>query len=126
MFTSKNVIGGDLEPCSFAPLTGYLRDGCCHSGAGDRGLHLVCVQMTGKFLAFSKASGNDLTTPRPAFDFPGLKPGDRWCVCVLRWKEALESGVAPPVVLAATHVSALEFVSLNELKVHAIDWPIAP
>ncbi|MEZ4649874.1 MAG: DUF2237 domain-containing protein [Candidatus Eisenbacteria bacterium] len=116
---AKNVLGGDLEICSGRPMTGFYRDGRCHTGAGDIGVHVVCVQATEEFLEFSKQMGNDLSTPVPAFHFPGLKPGDRWCVCVARWKEALDAGVAPPVVLEATHMSALEFVDLKDLTTHA-------
>ena len=101
-------------------LTGWFRDGCCRSGPGDSGLHLVCAEMTTEFLAFSKARGNDLTAPMPAAAFPGLKPGDRWCLCALRWKEALDAGVAPPVVLEATHERALQVVLLDELRAHAV------
>jgi uncharacterized protein (DUF2237 family) len=117
----RNVLGEPLEDCSTSPPTGFFRDGCCRSGRDDRGLHLVCARMSADFLAFSRARGNDLSTPRPEVRFPGLQPGDRWCLCVLRWKEALLAGVAPQVVLAATHVSALEFVSLEDLKRHALD-----
>ena len=120
--SARNVLGGELEACSFEPLTGYLRDGCCNTGPGDRGLHLVCIQATAEFLEFSQAVGNDLSTPIPEYQFPGVKPGDRWCLCVERWTQALEAGMAPPVVLAATHVSTLEFASLEDLKEHAIDW----
>jgi uncharacterized protein (DUF2237 family) len=102
------------------PITGYYRDGYCHTGAGDVGVHVVCAQMTPEFLEFSQAAGNDLSTPRPELGFAGLKPGDRWCLCATRWKEALDSGMAPPVVLEATHLSALEFVSLSDLKAHAL------
>ena len=116
----KNVLGGELKDCSHSPLTGFYRDGCCHTGGDDAGIHVVCARMTDEFLIFSQARGNDLITPVPAFDFPGLKPGDRWCLCVARWLEALEAGVAPPVDLAATHISALEFVSLEDLKKHAL------
>lgn len=123
MTTAKNVLGGDLEPCSTDPMTGFYRDGCCRTGAGDLGLHVVCAEMTAEFLAFSQARGNDLTTPQPEFDFPGLEPGQCWCLCVARWKEALEAGVAPPVYLAATHISALEFVDLEDLQRHAVDSP---
>lgn len=101
-------------------MTGFFRDGCCRSGADDLGLHLVCAEMTAGFLEFSKRQGNDLITPVPAFQFPGLKPGDRWCLCVQRWKEALEAGVAPRVLLESTHISTLEFVDLDDLKDHAI------
>ncbi len=115
----KNVLGGELEVCSHNPTTGFFRDGCCRTGADDVGLHLVCTRVTEEFLIFSKAHGNDLSTPVPEWDFPGLQPGDQWCVCVERWKEAFEAGAAPPVVLAATHISTLEFVSLEELAQHA-------
>jgi uncharacterized protein (DUF2237 family) len=118
---AKNVLGSDLETCGTDPVTGFFRDGCCHTGPDDVGLHLVCAEVTGEFLEFSHRRGNDLVSPMPQFGFPGLKPGDRWCLCVERWKEALESGVAPPVVLEATHMSALEFVSIEELKAHAVD-----
>lgn len=116
----KNVLGGELKDCSHAPLTGFYRDGCCNTGADDVGLHLVCAEMTAEFLQFSQVRGNDLITPMPMFEFPGLKPGDKWCLCVLRWQEALEAGLAPPVDLEATHISALEFVSLEDLKRHAL------
>lgn len=102
------------------PITGFFRDGCCRSGAEDLGLHLVCAQVTDDFLKFSKIRGNDLITPVPEFRFPGLKSGDRWCLCVLRWREALEAGVAPPVVLESTHISTLEFVDLADLQAHAV------
>jgi len=120
---AKNVLGGPLETCSADPMTGFYRDGCCNTGASDQGLHLVCSEMTNEFLAFSKARGNDLSTPNTMFDFKGLSAGDRWCLCVERWKEALEAGMAPRVVLAATHISALEFVDLEDLEAHAIDAP---
>lgn len=116
----KNVLGTDLKTCSNAPLTGFYRDGCCNTGADDVGMHLVCVKMTQEFLEFSRARGNDLLTPLPMFDFPGLKSGDHWCLCVLRWVEALQAGVAPQVDLAATHISALEFVSREELEQYAL------
>jgi uncharacterized protein (DUF2237 family) len=102
-------------------MTGYYRDGCCRTGADDYGVHVVCAQMTDEFLAFSQARGNDLSTPHPEFHFPGLKAGDRWCLCASRWQEALDAGVAPSIVLASTHISALEFVNLEDLKKHAID-----
>ena len=121
MTTAKNVLGGNLEPCSTEPMTGFYRDGCCRTGAGDAGLHVVCARMTEEFLAFSKERGNDLVTPEPQFGFPGLVPGDRWCLCIERWVEALEAGLAPPVILAATHVSALEFADLDALRAHALD-----
>ena len=123
MSTARNVLGGPLQPCSFDPLTGYYRNGCCDTGEDDLGLHLVCTQVTAEFLAHQRSIGNDLSTPMPMYLFPGLKPGDRWCVCVTRWKESLEAGVAAPVVLAATHMSTLEFVDLDDLKKHAIDLP---
>ncbi|MDY7109815.1 MAG: DUF2237 domain-containing protein [Planctomycetota bacterium] len=118
---ARNVLGTELIPCSKDPLTGFRRDGACNTGPGDVGLHIVCAQVTDAFLEFSKERGNDLMTPSPAMQFPGLKDGDRWCLCVARWKEALEAGVAPPVVLEATHISALEFVTLEELKAHAVE-----
>jgi len=117
----RNVLSGPLEDCSHEPVTGFYRDGCCRTGSQDQGLHIVCARVTAEFLEFSRSRGNDLSTPMPAFGFPGLQPGDRWCLCVERWKEALEAGVAPPVVLAATHVSALEFVSLEDLRAHAAE-----
>jgi uncharacterized protein (DUF2237 family) len=123
MSTAKNVLGGPLQPCSTDPLTGYFRNGCCDTGADDYGIHVVCVRATREFLAFSQAAGNDLSTPFPAYGFPGLRPGDRWCLCASRWKEALEAGMAPPVVLEATHIAALEFVDLEDLKRFAVDLP---
>ena len=120
---SVNVLGGQLEPCSTSPMTGFFRDGCCDTGSADLGLHVVCAVMTVEFLAFSKTRGNDLSTARPEFGFPGLWPGERWCVCASRWKEALDAGVAPPVVLAATHVNALDVVSRADLERHAVDAP---
>ena len=121
MAEAKNVLGTPLETCCTAPMTGFYRDGLCNTGAGDFGAHIVCAQMTEEFLRFTRSRGNDLGTPVPAYDFPGLKPGDRWCLCASRWKEALDAGVAPPVVLAATHASAIEHVSLAELKAHAVE-----
>ncbi len=117
---AQNVVGSDLKTCSTSPLTGFYRDGCCNTGAEDLGLHTVCAEMTIKFLEFSRMQGNDLMTPMPLYDFPGLKPGDKWCVCVMRWVEALEVGLAPPVDLEATHVSVLEFVSRADLERHAL------
>lgn len=114
-----NVLGEPLQACSFDPLTGFYRDGCCHTGADDVGTHVVCARVTADFLAFSQAVGNDLSTPRPEWRFVGLKPGDRWCLCVRRWKEALTAGVAPPVVLEATHASTLQFVDIETLRQHA-------
>lgn len=121
MTRARNVLGGELEDCSLSPLTGYYRDGCCNTGAGDTGVHVVCAVMTREFLAFSRAVGNDLSTPNPHFRFPGLQPGDRWCLCAPRWREAYEAGNAPKVVLASTHISALEFANLDALKAHAHD-----
>lgn len=118
---ARNVLGGKLEICCTSPMTGYYRDGKCNTGGGDFGAHVVCAQVTDEFLRFTQLKGNDLSTPVPAFDFPGLKPGDRWCLCAARWKEALDAGFAPPVVLSATHASALEYVSLEELKQNAVD-----
>ena len=115
---SKNVLGTDLVPCSYDPLTGYFRDGCCNTDASDLGSHLICVRVTDKFLVFSKARGNDLTTPMPAYRFAGLEPGDRWCLCANRWREALEAGMAPPVVMESTHLGALRFVTIEQLEKH--------
>jgi uncharacterized protein len=116
---ASNVLGGKLEVCCTSPMTGFYRDGLCNTGAGDFGAHIVCAQVTAEFLDFTQLSGNDLSTPVPMSNFPGLNPGDRWCLCASRWKEALDAGVAPPVVLSATHALALEYVSLSELKQHA-------
>ncbi|WP_413465011.1 DUF2237 family protein [Aerosakkonema funiforme] len=121
MTRAKNVLGGELLTCCTSPMTGFYRDGKCYTGSGDMGAHIVCAQVTEEFLAFTKSKGNDLSTPVPAFDFPGLKPGDRWCLCAARWKEALDAGVAPPVILSATHALAVEYVSLDELKKHSLD-----
>ena len=117
--TDRNVLGGDLLACSYAPLTGFFRDGCCRTGADDLGTHLVCARVTAAFLEFSRVRGNDLSTPRPEYRFAGLKPGDRWCLCALRWAEAEEAGVAPPVVLEATHARVLDLIDLDVLKRHA-------
>ena len=117
----KNVLGGELESCCTSPMTGYYRDGHCRTDESDRGSHTVCARMTDAFLAFSKRTGNDLSTPHPEFGFPGLKAGDKWCVCVTRWEAAFLAGVAPRIVLAATHERALEVVELEELKAHALD-----
>ena len=119
--SARNVLGGTLASCYNDPATGFYRDGYCHTGPHDIGSHLVCARMTAAFLAFSVERGNDLVTPHPEFMFPGLKPGDRWCVCVARWKEAADAGVAPPVWLAATHERALDVVTLEELAQHALD-----
>ena len=119
--SARNVLGGLLARCCEDPITGFYRDGCCHTGPQDVGSHTVCARLTEEFLEFSSLRGNDLSTPRPEFDFPGLRPGDRWCLCVARWREALEAGVAPPVVLAATHEKALAVVTLEQLSRHALD-----
>ena len=116
-----NVLGQPLAPCSLDPLTGFYRDGCCNTGYDDTGIHTICVRVSREFLAFSKSRGNDLSTPAPEFGFAGLKPGDQWCLCAGRWREALEAGMAPPVVLAATHEETLAVVPLAALKRHAID-----
>jgi len=115
------VLGGELEPCGIDPVTGFYRDGTCRTGPQDVGMHVVCTEVTEAFLAFSRSVGNDLSTPRPEWGFSGLQPGDRWCVCADRWAEALAAGAAPPVVLGATHASALEFASLADLRAHAVD-----
>jgi uncharacterized protein (DUF2237 family) len=118
---ARNVLGGPLGRCSDKPLTGYFRDGCCNTSDEDAGSHTLCVLVTADFLEFSKARGNDLTTPHPEYDFPGLQPGDRWCLCAARWQEALDAGRAPHVVINSCHELALEIVSLNDLKRHAVD-----
>jgi len=115
----SSVLGEPLIPCSLKPKTGFYRTGCCETGPDDMGAHTVCTRVTAEFLAFSKARGNDLTTPHPAFGFPGLKPGDQWCLCASRWKEALDADCAPLVVLAATHEATLRFVSMKDLLRHA-------
>lgn len=120
MAEAENVLGGNLDICCTSPVTGYYRDGLCRTGGQDFGLHVVCAQVTAEFLEFTKSRGNDLSTPVPQFNFPGLKPGDRWCLCASRWQEALDAGVAPPVILEAIHARALEFVSLDDLKKHAL------
>lgn len=124
MRTPHNVLNTPLEMCCGSPVTGFYRDGCCRTGPDDVGLHLVCAEMTEEFLAFSKRQGNDLRTPIPEHGFPGLTPGDRWCLCVARWKEALDADVAPPVVLESTHISALEHVDLEDLQRHALDLDV--
>lgn len=121
MSQPTNVLGTPLQCCCRDPLTGFYRDGYCRTGPGDHGLHTVCVQVTEDFLEFGAERGNDLITPVPEFGFPGLKPGDRWCVCITRWAEALEEDIAAPVVLESTHISALEFVSLEDLQRHAVE-----
>ncbi len=118
--SARNVYGAPLACCCTSPRTGFFRDGYCHTGPQDLGSHTVCAQMTAAFLAFSRRRGNDLVTPRPEFDFPGLKPGDRWCLCTARWEEARRFGFAPPVVLEATHARALELVALGHLQAHAV------
>jgi uncharacterized protein (DUF2237 family) len=114
-----NILGEPLECCCLEPRTGFYRDGYCHTGPGDSGLHTVCAVMTAAFLEFALRQGNDLISPRPEYDFPGLHPGDRWCVCVTTWVQALEHGVAPPIHLAATHSSVVEFASLEDLQAHS-------
>ncbi|MFC7134591.1 MULTISPECIES: DUF2237 family protein [Salinibaculum] len=121
MSDDRNVLGTELEPCSTDPTTGYLRDGCCRHVPGDAGRHELCAVVTEEFLQFSKARGNDLVTPRPELDFPGLESGDRWCLCLDRWLEAEAQGVAPPVVLEATAEEALERIELSTLEAHAHD-----
>ncbi|MGD8384912.1 MAG: DUF2237 domain-containing protein [Lysobacterales bacterium] len=121
MEAKLNVLGEPLVPCSEKPLTGFFRDGCCNTDATDLGSHTVCVRVTAEFLAFSREQGNDLTTPMPEFGFPGLKPGDQWCLCAARWQEALKAGKAPRVVLQATHAAALRIVKLADLKRFAVD-----
>jgi uncharacterized protein (DUF2237 family) len=116
---ARNVLGGLLKPCSVDPCTGFFRDGCCNTCEEDVGSHTVCVEMTAEFLAFSQAAGNDLSTPRPEYGFPGLKPGDRWCVCAARWLEAWQNGIPAPVNLSATHEAALEIIPLETLRAHA-------
>jgi uncharacterized protein (DUF2237 family) len=118
---ARSVLGGPLLPCSVSPLTGWFRDGCCNTDAEDRGLHVVCCEMTEAFLAFSLRAGNDLSTPRPDYGFPGLVPGDRWCVCAARWEEARRAGVAPPVLLEATHEAATRICRIEDLRAHALD-----
>lgn len=117
---AKNVLGGPLQTCGMSPITGFYRNGCCDTGIDDEGVHTVCVEVTAEFLAFSKAKGNDLSTPFPMFGFPGLQPGDRWCLCASRWQEAFDAGMAPAVILEATHMATLEWVDLDSLKRHAV------
>lgn len=126
MATEQNVLGGELETCGTDPVTGFYRDGCCNTGEEDLGNHSVCAVVTAEFLASQEAAGNDLVTPRPQLGFAGLSPGDRWCVCAARWQQAYEAGVAPPVVLAATHANALEVIALDSLRQHAVDVPADP
>ncbi len=120
MAESQNVLRGDLQSCCTSPMTGFFRDGVCQTGPQDRGVHVVCAELTEAFLSYTKAQGNDLSTPRPEHNFPGLKPGDKWCLCASRWKEAMDDGVAPPVVLESTHEAALRHVSLEDLKNHSV------
>ena len=123
---AKNVFGGDLIACSTDPMTGFYRTGTCDTCGDDMGMHTVCAQVSEKFLQFSKAAGNDLSTPRPEYQFPGLKAGDCWCVCLPRWVEALEAGVAPGIVLEATHMSAIEHISMENLLKYGVDSDKAP
>lgn len=118
----QNIVGTELQPCCTDPMTGFYRDGLCRSGADDVGMHVVCAEVTQEFLEYAQKQGNDLITPRPEHLFPGLKPGDCWCLCAARWQEALEAGVAPPVKLESTHISALEFVSMRDLQAHAVKY----
>jgi len=126
MTTDRNVLGGELEPCGTDPMTGYYRDGCCTTGDDDLGSHTVCAVVTKEFLEYQRDIGNDLATPRPEYGFPGLQPGDRWCVVAVRWRQAYEAGVAAPVVLASTHERALDVVPLEALRSHAVDVPADP
>ncbi|KAA6182191.1 DUF2237 domain-containing protein [Thiohalocapsa marina] len=121
MSTARNVLGEPLETCSLSPRTGFMRNGACETGPEDLGSHTVCARVTAEFLEFSRSRGNDLITPNPDFDFPGLKPGDGWCLCAARWQEAFEAGCAPRVLLRATHARALEVCNLDDLKRHAVD-----
>ena len=123
---SKNVLGGALLACSYSPLTGFYRSGCCETGPDDLGRHIICVRVTESFLEFSRTKGNDLSTPRPEYRFAGLKPGDRWCLCVQRWREALLARVAPPIFLRSTHHSALQVLALEDLLAHALDSETTP
>lgn len=118
---AQNVLGTELVDCSLDPLTGFFRDGCCNTGAGDTGVHVVCSRVTAEFLEFSKAQGNDLSTPMPQYGFNGLQPGDQWCLCASRWAEAHEAGAAPKIVLEATHAAMLEWITLDELKEYSVD-----
>ncbi len=121
MPSQLNVFGEPIEACSSRPVTGFYRSGCCDTGPDDPGVHTVCVRVTAEFLEYSRSRGNDLSTPMPAYGFSGLQPGDCWCLCAERWKEALADGMAPPVKLAGTHAKTLEFVSLDALKAYALD-----
>jgi len=126
MSDGLNVLGGPLDPCGLDPVTGFYRDGCCNSGPDDVGSHTVCAVVSREFLEHQASTGNDLSTPRPEYGFPGLMPGDRWCVCASRWLEAYEDGAAAPVVLASTHLRALELIPLQTLREHAVDVPSNP
>lgn len=126
MTNDRNVLGGELEPCGSDPVTGFYREGCCTTGPDDFGNHTVCAVVTKEFLEHQLKAGNDLVTPRPEYEFPGLQAGDRWCIVAARWQEAYEAGFAPPVVLAATHVRALEVVDLEALREYAADVPADP
>ena len=123
MLPSYNVIGNELQTCSEDPLTGWLRDGCCNTDRNDRGLHTVCCGVTEEFLEFARSEGNDLITPAPEYNFPGLNPGDRWCVCAQTWQDAADNGVACPVVLEATHEETLQLVSLDLLQEYDLPNP---
>ncbi|GAA0873262.1 DUF2237 domain-containing protein [Gangjinia marincola] len=116
----QNVLGSELKTCCIDPMTGFYRDGSCKTGSEDQGTHVVCAQMTEEFLRFTKSKGNDLSTPIPAYNFPGLKPGDKWCLCALRWREALKADKAPPVILERTNAKALDYVSMEELKANEL------
>lgn len=126
MDQGRNVLGGQLESCGTEPLTGFYRDGCCSTGPEDTGSHTVCAVVSAEFLAHQRGVGNDLVTPRPEFGFAGLRPGDRWCVCASRWRQAFDDNAAPPVVLAGTHRRALDVVPLEALREHAVDVPVDP
>ena len=121
MEKQKNVLDSELQDCGISPMTGFYRDGCCNTGPGDVGTHTVCAIMTDEFLEYSKSKGNDLITPRPEFDFPGLKAGDSWCLCALRWEEARQAGCAPRVKLTSTNIKTLEMVEFDDLQAHQID-----
>jgi uncharacterized protein (DUF2237 family) len=126
MTEDRNVLGGDLEECGTDPVTGFFRDGCCNTGPEDQGSHTVCAVVTGEFLQHQREIGNDLATPRPELGFPGLRPGDRWCVCASRWLQSYEAGVASPVILASTHERALDVIPLEALRENAVDVPADP
>lgn len=121
MSNARNILGSALQVCCTTPLTGFFRDGYCRTGADDLGRHVVCARMTSAFLEFTRSKGNDLSTPIPAYNFPGLKPGDKWCLCALRWKEAFDAGVAPPIFPEATHIRALDFIPLEILQAFSYD-----